>query len=74
MTIGTRVRIAECSGVDSGKIATVVSLTAQFDGYTRYLVSRGWVPLCVDSISVFDGTPKTYFTAMPKNRLTKAED
>jgi hypothetical protein len=58
---GTRVVVSSCSGIDSGKSATVSYGLPIEDSYTRYLITnRKWIPIKCDDGSI---------TAMPHNRL-----
>ena len=61
---GDRVRIADCSGIDSNKLALVSDYEHVADAYTRDLVIREqWIPVLVDG--------QQEATAVPKNRLIR---
>ena len=61
---GDRVRIADCSGIDSNKLALVSDYAHVADAYTRDLVIRKqWIPVLVDG--------QEEATAMPQDRLLR---
>ena len=49
MTIGTRVKVAECGLVDSGKLGTVTTILEIGNSATRQLAMKlGWTPVLID--------------------------